>query len=74
MFRSDNLCTGRTLHRGVVHRTLVKANFEESTAAPLYDAHLEKLRNWHELNPTVVDKILETLFKRCRSVTLFTPA
>ncbi|KAN0105378.1 hypothetical protein V8E52_011087 [Russula decolorans] len=45
--------------------TLVKANFEESTAAPLYDAHLEKLRNWHELNPTVVDKILETLFKRC---------
>jgi hypothetical protein len=53
---------------------LVKANFEESTAAPLYDAHLEKLRNWHELNPTVVDKILETLFKRYRSVTLFTPA
>ncbi|KAN0114045.1 hypothetical protein V8E52_007021 [Russula decolorans] len=45
--------------------TLVKANFEESTAAPLYDANLEKLRNWHELNPTVVDKILETLFKRC---------
>ncbi|KAN0116252.1 hypothetical protein V8E52_006077 [Russula decolorans] len=45
--------------------TLVKANFEESTAAPLYDTHLEKLRNWHELNPTVVDKILETLFKRC---------
>ncbi|KAN0103805.1 hypothetical protein V8E52_011613 [Russula decolorans] len=44
---------------------LVKANFEESTAAPLYDAHLEKLQNWHELNPTVVDKILETLFKRC---------
>ena len=49
--------------------TLVKVNFEESVAAPLYNAHLKKLRNWHELNPTVVDKILETLFKRCRSVT-----
>jgi hypothetical protein len=31
-------------------------------------AHLEKLVAWRELNPDVVDKILATMYKRCRYV------
>lgn len=46
--------------------TLVKAKFEESTALPWYDAHLEKLESWRELNSAVVDKIRATLYRRCR--------
>ena len=46
----------------------VKAKFEESTSVLRYMAHLEKLVAWRELNPDVVDKILATMYKRCRYV------
>jgi hypothetical protein len=46
----------------------VKAKFEESTSSLRYMAHLEKLVAWRELNPDVVDKILATMYKRCRYV------
>jgi hypothetical protein len=48
--------------------TLVKTKFEESTVLPWYDAHLEKLHSWRELNAAVVDNICFTLYKRCRFV------
>jgi hypothetical protein len=48
--------------------SLVKAKFEEPMALPCYIAHLEKLESWHELNPDVVDKILATMYKRCRYI------
>lgn len=43
----------------------VKTKFEESGAAPVYDAHLQKPQDWYDINPAVVNKFLETLYKCC---------
>lgn len=36
-----------------------KANFDEVDNQPRYEAHYQKLREWHSLNPTVVNNILQ---------------
>ena len=51
--------------------SFVKAKFEESTALPIYLAHFKRLESWYALNPEVVDKLLATMYKRCRCVCIF---
>jgi hypothetical protein len=46
--------------------------FEEADNLPRYSAHLQKLIEWRNLNPEVVDKILQKKYDRMRYVSIFT--
>ena len=45
-----------------------KASFDEVDNQPRYEAHYQKLREWHSLNPTVVNNILQKKYDRMRCV------